>query len=215
MSPIPRQRSTLKISRFIPRLDRPSWTTRPQAHSRQRRCGADSRRVLRIRSQASGNRTNTFRSGFRVKLPDTSECTPQHSISSLSKEQQNWIARADTFFIATHHPTAGTMYRIAGGMPGFVQARGPNDLEWEIIPATTCSKLWGISPSIRKPPDSSLSTSMAAILYSYRAKSKPYGSENTGKNFLGRIAFAISHPSGNRNPSCLLAGAGNFWSILQ
>jgi hypothetical protein len=41
--------------------------------------------------------------------------------SGLTDAQRAWIARADTFFIATAHPTAGADASHRGGEPGFVQ----------------------------------------------------------------------------------------------
>ena len=48
----------------------------------------------------------------------------------LGLDQQNRIIRADTFFLATFHPEAGCDASHRGGMPGFVTARGANELEW-------------------------------------------------------------------------------------
>lgn len=48
-------------------------------------------------------------------LPSTS-----HRAAFLGKEQQEWIQNADTFFIATYHPTIGPNAGYRGGSPGFV-----------------------------------------------------------------------------------------------
>jgi predicted pyridoxine 5'-phosphate oxidase superfamily flavin-nucleotide-binding protein len=48
----------------------------------------------------------------------------------LDLDQQKWINRADTFFLATFHPEAGCDASHRGGMPGFVTAPGSNELEW-------------------------------------------------------------------------------------
>lgn len=39
----------------------------------------------------------------------------------LSREQQGWLAEADTFFIATYHPQGGADASHRGGRPGFVR----------------------------------------------------------------------------------------------
>jgi uncharacterized protein len=39
---------------------------------------------------------------------------------ALTAEQQEWIARSDTFFIASSHPEGGTDASHRGGLPGFV-----------------------------------------------------------------------------------------------
>jgi predicted pyridoxine 5'-phosphate oxidase superfamily flavin-nucleotide-binding protein len=41
--------------------------------------------------------------------------------NSLTQVQQNWIARADTFFIASFHPETGADASHRGGYPGFVR----------------------------------------------------------------------------------------------
>jgi hypothetical protein len=50
--------------------------------------------------------------------------------TALSHDQQAWIARADTFFLATQHPSEGADASHRGGMPGFVQAPNPSQIEW-------------------------------------------------------------------------------------
>jgi uncharacterized protein len=44
--------------------------------------------------------------------------------AALDDAQRDWIARADTFFIATWHPEAGADASHRGGMPGFVRVEG-------------------------------------------------------------------------------------------
>lgn len=48
----------------------------------------------------------------------------------LTKEQQEWLRRADTFFIASAHPEAGADASHRGGNPGFVEVSGPGLLRW-------------------------------------------------------------------------------------
>ncbi|MBD0709683.1 MULTISPECIES: pyridoxamine 5'-phosphate oxidase family protein [unclassified Streptomyces] len=47
----------------------------------------------------------------------------------LDPEQQRWISRADTFFIASHSPDHGADASHRGGAPGFVTV-GPRRLSW-------------------------------------------------------------------------------------
>jgi predicted pyridoxine 5'-phosphate oxidase superfamily flavin-nucleotide-binding protein len=49
--------------------------------------------------------------------------------SALDDAQRAWIRRADTFFVASHHPEAGADASHRGGMPGFVEVHG-NRLTW-------------------------------------------------------------------------------------
>ena len=48
--------------------------------------------------------------------------------TELSAAQEDWIRRADTFFIATVHATRGADASHRGGQPGFVQVEGPRRL---------------------------------------------------------------------------------------
>ncbi len=50
--------------------------------------------------------------------------------TSLTDAQQTWIARADTFFVASAHPEGGTDASHRGGAPGFVQVRSGSALIW-------------------------------------------------------------------------------------
>ncbi|WP_119727177.1 pyridoxamine 5'-phosphate oxidase family protein [Thermomonospora amylolytica] len=49
---------------------------------------------------------------------------------SLTAAQREAVARADTFFIATHAPGHGTDVSHRGGNPGFVQVTGTDRLTW-------------------------------------------------------------------------------------
>jgi predicted pyridoxine 5'-phosphate oxidase superfamily flavin-nucleotide-binding protein len=50
--------------------------------------------------------------------------------SLLTKEQQDWITRADTFFVASFHQEEGADASHRGGNPGFVRVRDTNSLAW-------------------------------------------------------------------------------------
>ncbi len=57
--------------------------------------------------------------------------TPSTSTSeALSPAQQEWIAGADTFFLATAHPQRGADASHRGGPAGFVTVESPARLRW-------------------------------------------------------------------------------------
>lgn len=51
-----------------------------------------------------------------------------HRSTQLTPTQQDWIASADTFFIATAHPARGADVSHRGGNPGFVHVLGSHTL---------------------------------------------------------------------------------------
>jgi len=53
-----------------------------------------------------------------------------HSADGISEAQQRWLARADTFFIASAHPQGGADASHRGGKPGFVQVLDAHALQW-------------------------------------------------------------------------------------
>ena len=61
------------------------------------------------------------------ELGDTSRVS-RHT--SLTPEMRARIERADTFFLATANPTAGTDVSHRGGRPGFVQVASADHLVW-------------------------------------------------------------------------------------
>jgi predicted pyridoxine 5'-phosphate oxidase superfamily flavin-nucleotide-binding protein len=61
--------------------------------------------------------------------------SPSTSIAdTLSAAQQQWIASADTFFLATAHPQRGADASHRGGPPGFVTIESPARLSWPDFP---------------------------------------------------------------------------------
>lgn len=61
--------------------------------------------------------------------------SPSASIGyTLSAAQQQWIAAADTFFLATAHPQRGADASHRGGPPGFVTIESPTRLSWPDYP---------------------------------------------------------------------------------
>jgi len=52
----------------------------------------------------------------------------------LSPSQQDWVRRADTFFVASFHPGGGADASHRGGFPGFVRVVGPDRVEFDDYP---------------------------------------------------------------------------------
>jgi hypothetical protein len=52
----------------------------------------------------------------------------------LDPRQQEWVGSADTFFIASFHPTGGADASHRGGFPGFVRVAGPGRLAFDDYP---------------------------------------------------------------------------------
>lgn len=57
-----------------------------------------------------------------VTVKPASDLPSPSRSASLDRRQQEWIARADTFFVATAHAEAGADASHRGGAPGFVRA---------------------------------------------------------------------------------------------
>ncbi|WP_051698708.1 PNPOx family protein [Streptomyces albus] len=68
----------------------------------------------------------------REPLPDGPARVPARSGSGtgLTAEQRRWIARCDTFFVASHSPAHGADASHRGGRPGFVTVDGERHLSW-------------------------------------------------------------------------------------
>jgi predicted pyridoxine 5'-phosphate oxidase superfamily flavin-nucleotide-binding protein len=69
-------------------------------------------------------RPRVIRQRDRVTSSNTSTGT------ALSETQQNWIASADTFFLATAHPQRGADSSHRGGPAGFVTIESPTRISW-------------------------------------------------------------------------------------
>ncbi|MCP3143455.1 pyridoxamine 5'-phosphate oxidase family protein [Pyxidicoccus xibeiensis] len=69
-----------------------------------------------------------------VEPPPEPRPTPRaeavYSGTALTETQQQWLARADTFFIATHTQEGGADASHRGGNPGFVRVRDAHALEF-------------------------------------------------------------------------------------
>ncbi|MGH7164938.1 MAG: pyridoxamine 5'-phosphate oxidase family protein [Nitrospiraceae bacterium] len=69
----------------------------------------------------------------RVLDPAPYKSGVPHSIrcaETLTREQQQWITRADTFFIASFHPEGGADASHRGGNPGFVRILDGRTIQW-------------------------------------------------------------------------------------
>ena len=63
--------------------------------------------------------------------------------TALTPEQADWIAAADTFFIASAHPARGADASHRGGNPGFVRVTGPRALAWPDYPGNNMFQTLG------------------------------------------------------------------------
>ncbi len=71
----------------------------------------------------------------RQPAPPGPEAVPtQRRSAELDRDQQAAIARADTFFIASFHPSGGADVSHRGGRPGFVHVADPRRLSFPDYP---------------------------------------------------------------------------------
>jgi uncharacterized protein len=72
----------------------------------------------------------------RLEVPEAPTAAPGPATrgAALGARQQQWIAAADTFFIASAHPTRGADASHRGGGPGFVHVLGPGRLRFPDYP---------------------------------------------------------------------------------
>lgn len=70
------------------------------------------------------------RRSYEILPPDARPALETQPGKSLTPEQQRWIQRADTFYIATAHAEAGADASHRGGLPGFVQVLGSDRLRF-------------------------------------------------------------------------------------
>jgi len=66
----------------------------------------------------------------------------RHAVE-LSPEQEDWIRRADTFFIASVHAARGADASHRGGQPGFVHVEGPRRLRFPDYPGNNMFQTLG------------------------------------------------------------------------
>lgn len=72
----------------------------------------------------------------RALEPEADPARPgvPHAAERLSPRQQDWMRQADTFFIASFHPTGGADASHRGGFPGFVRVIGEDRLAFDDYP---------------------------------------------------------------------------------
>jgi predicted pyridoxine 5'-phosphate oxidase superfamily flavin-nucleotide-binding protein len=68
--------------------------------------------------------------GWEKRRVETSLAQRVQRQSGLTEEQQQWIRQADTFFVASHHPSGGADASHRGGHPGFVRVLNGNRVIW-------------------------------------------------------------------------------------
>jgi predicted pyridoxine 5'-phosphate oxidase superfamily flavin-nucleotide-binding protein len=73
---------------------------------------------------------------IRPRMVRERDAAPSQTITSnaLTAAQQQWIATADTFFLATAHPQRGADASHRGGPSGFVSVESPTRLRWPDYP---------------------------------------------------------------------------------
>jgi predicted pyridoxine 5'-phosphate oxidase superfamily flavin-nucleotide-binding protein len=65
-----------------------------------------------------------------VSTPDEQNTSDVSRTDQLTAKQQRWIARSDTFFIASAHPLGGADASHRGGNPGFITLADAETLIW-------------------------------------------------------------------------------------
>ncbi|MGQ0811425.1 MAG: pyridoxamine 5'-phosphate oxidase family protein [Nitrospiraceae bacterium] len=109
-----------------------------------------------------------------------------HHATSLSPIQQDWIAKADTFFIASAHPEVGADVSHRGGYPGFVRIVNSETLVWPDYSGNTMFQTLGnilVNPNISllfiefERGDTLQLTGQARVLWDAHAAAKFPGSE--------------------------------------
>jgi predicted pyridoxine 5'-phosphate oxidase superfamily flavin-nucleotide-binding protein len=73
--------------------------------------------------------------------------------TTLAQKQQEWISRADTFFIASAHPQHGVDASHRGGNPGFIHVESESRL---LIPDYSGNNLFNTLGNIQLNPRSGL-----------------------------------------------------------
>jgi predicted pyridoxine 5'-phosphate oxidase superfamily flavin-nucleotide-binding protein len=92
----------------------------------------------------------------RVVVADPAESRVGHRIQrleNLSEKQRNWIAKADTFFIASFHPETGADASHRGGYPGFVTVLNENKL---VFPDYSGNNMFNTLGNISANPNAGL-----------------------------------------------------------
>lgn len=92
----------------------------------------------------------------RDVVADPAESQVAHSIQrveNLTEKQRNWIAKADTFFIASFDPETGADASHRGGYPGFIRVLNENKL---IFPDYSGNNMFNTLGNISVNPNAGL-----------------------------------------------------------
>lgn len=104
----------------------PQTRRRLRINGRARRVG----RGLRIHPEQVYANCPKYIQSRHLLREDDAVARPPWAARELTVAQQRWIARADTFFVATYAPGHGADASHRGGNPGFVHIHGPRRLLW-------------------------------------------------------------------------------------
>jgi predicted pyridoxine 5'-phosphate oxidase superfamily flavin-nucleotide-binding protein len=89
----------------------------------------DHRIVIRT-EQVYGNCPKYIQQRVLISSSDAGGAHPAYAATALTAGQQEWLARTDTFFIATAAKGFGADASHRGGSPGFVHVLGRRRLAW-------------------------------------------------------------------------------------
>ena len=109
--------------------------------------------ILRIHAeQVFSNCPKYIQARIPGELSATAAATPLIA-TKLAQKQQEWISRADTFFIASAHPQHGVDASHRGGNPGFVHVESESRL---LIPDYSGNNLFNTLGNIQLNPRAGL-----------------------------------------------------------
>ena len=90
--------------------------------------------IFLLADQVYGNCPKYIQRREPDPLPRAEGPGPTQVSGFLARRQQEWMRRADTFFIASFHPEGGADASHRGGFPGFVRVHGPQRVAFEDYP---------------------------------------------------------------------------------
>jgi predicted pyridoxine 5'-phosphate oxidase superfamily flavin-nucleotide-binding protein len=109
--------------------------------------------ILRIHAeQVYSNCPKYIQARIPGELSAVAATTPVVA-ARLTPDQQEWISRADTFFIASAHPQRGVDASHRGGNPGFIHAESGSHL---VIPDYSGNNLFNTLGNIQMNPKAGL-----------------------------------------------------------
>jgi hypothetical protein len=91
---------------------------------------SDGRILLTARQVYSNCQKYIQARAWKRNSSKVSQPGPASKTETLTVQQEQWIAQADTFFIASFHPEAGADASHRGGNPGFIRIDSPRNLVW-------------------------------------------------------------------------------------